>query len=109
MSDCEFCGFDNENNPLDNGRYCNDECELGHAYEQLSKLEAELLDMTANAAMERLQLQAANKRIEKLEEAAEAVINTHQYYEGYREPVAILQVLRQLSDRCQAALESTND
>ena len=42
---------------------------LADAKFRIDKLEAELLDMTANAELERLQLVAANKRIEKLKKA----------------------------------------
>ena len=97
MSDCEFCGFDNENNPLDNGRYCNDECELGHAYEQLSKLEAELA--------------AANKRIENLWAALGVLLDSVDYTSGackLNEAVgAVLPI--EIIEKAKAALKASND
>ena len=84
---------------------------LADAKFRIDKLEAELLDMTANAELERLQLVAANKRIENLWAALGVLLDSVDYTSGackLNEAVgAVLPI--EIIEKAKAALKASND
>jgi len=77
--------------------------------QRVQDMKQTLLNLVADNKEQESTIDKFEERIKRLEEAGESVVNTYEYYRGYKEPVATMEVLRQLARKVQAALEDTDD